>query len=76
MAGVDRALPAIGAGGVALASAPARTSFFSSVTRLLGYGGEVVGILAVGLFIPLAILVVGVPLALVVRLVLEVLERL
>ena len=45
-------------------------------TQLVNFAGDVVGFLAVGLCIPLAVLLVGTPVVLVVRLLLEVLERL
>ena len=44
--------------------------------KILTFGGDVVGLLALGLLVPVAILLVGTPVALVIRLALEVWERL
>jgi hypothetical protein len=43
------------------------------VTRIVEFCGDVVGVLAVGLLLPIAILLVGTPIVLVVRLLLAIL---
>ncbi|HYU79563.1 MAG TPA: hypothetical protein VEK56_11300 [Vicinamibacterales bacterium] len=45
------------------------------MTQVLAFCGDVLGVLAIGLSLPVAILLVGMPVALVVRLVLELLQR-
>jgi hypothetical protein len=44
--------------------------------RAMAFGGDVAGLLLGALLVPIAVLLVGIPLALAVRLVIEILERL
>jgi hypothetical protein len=46
------------------------------VKKIFIFCGDVAGVLAIGLSVPVAILLVGVPVALVIRLALEAWERL
>jgi hypothetical protein len=46
------------------------------VRKILTFCGEVAGVLAIGLSVPVAILLIGMPVALVIRLALEAWERL